>query len=152
VPQTAIDWSILIAYLQNISSSICIVTPETQIPNAFYQKLVQLGSKIPTLVVFTNQILVPFLPFDATFFPPARDIEVCMDQTNSILQSLLTSDILRAFVIKDAIRDLRPAGATIVVSSIEESKSSLYWYYTSESGHKEKRLIETVLQTLLKRF
>jgi len=155
IPQTPMEWSLILAFIQNINHpSLIILTPEVQVPTAFYQKINQLGPKLPTLVVFsllTTPTLTPLTMFDATFFPPSKELESATEQVQLILQSLVTTDILRMFVLKDAIRDLKVAGATLVVSTIEESKASLYWYYTSESNQQGKRLIETVIQTLLKR-
>jgi len=155
IPQTPMEWSLIIAFIQNIHHPcLVILTPEVQVPTAFYQKINQLGPKLPTLVVFsllTSPIITPLIIFDATFFPPSKELESATEQVELILQSLVTTDILRMFVLKDAIRDLKVAGATLVVSTIEESKASLYWYYTSESNQQGKRLLETVIQTLLKR-
>jgi len=153
-PQTPMEWSLILAFLQNTPTPSCIlITPEVQVPVAFYQK--SLHQTIPPTIVALSMIssptLTPLISFDATFFPSAKELEGFTEQTTLVLQSLLTPDILRTFVLKDAIRDLKSAGATIVVSSIEESKSSLYWYYTSESSTKGKQLIDIIIQTLLKR-
>ena len=99
---------------------------------------------------YVSGLVTPLTVFDATFFPPAKELENYIEQTNGLLKSLITNDILRTFVIKDAIRDLRAAGATLVVSSIEESKSSLYWYYVSE-GQIKNQLLDRVISTLLRR-
>jgi hypothetical protein len=150
VPQTPVDWSIIIAYIQNtVKPCIVCITPEVQTPLAFYQKSAPF---LPTIVSFTTiPIQQSPITFDAVFFPPARDIEPFSDTITVLLNTLLPQEILRSFVLKEAIRDLRTAGATLVVSSIEESKTSLYWYYTSESSGKERKLLDTVIQTLLKR-
>jgi len=154
IPQTPMDWSLILAFLQNTPTPSCIlITPEVQVPVAFYQKSQQHKTS-PTIIavsMISSASVTPLIAFDATFFPPAKELEGFIDQTTLILQSLLTADILRSFVLKDAIRDLKSAGATIVVSSIEESKSSLYWYYTSESHPKGTQLLDTVIQTILKR-
>jgi len=151
VPSTPLEWSLIIAYIQNTGKpSVVFITPEVAVPVAFYQKCVGLTTTI-TFSMISSASLSPLVNFDATFFPPAKDLENFVDQTNSILKSLITSDILRTFVLKDAIRDLRAAGATLVVSSIEESKSSLYWYYVSENHVKEKGLLDSVIMTVLRR-
>jgi hypothetical protein len=151
VPTTPIEWSLILAYIQNIAKpSIVFITPEVQVPAAFYQKSAGLTTSV-TFSFINSATLAPLVGFDATFFPSAHELENYVDQTNGILKSLVSGEIIRNFVLKDAIRDLRSAGATLVVSSIEESKSSLYWYYVSESHVKEKGLIDTVIQTLLRR-
>ena len=154
LPQTPMEWSLILAFIQNnLSPCLIIITPELQVPVAFYQKSAQLP-KPPCIIAFnilSSATVTPLTVFDATFFPPSKDLESYIDQVQSLLQSYLSSDFLRSFIIKDVIRDLKSAGATIVISSIEESKASLYWYYTSDSAPKSKRLIEEIVQTLLKR-
>ncbi len=155
VPQTGLEWSLLVTYVQNIPAPAFIVfAPEVQVPLAFYQKLSQLGQKTPTTIALQTlgqSSVQPLVTYDATFFPPAHPMEEYTEQTTGILQTLLSSETLRNFVLRDALRDLKGAGATLVVSSIEESTASIYWYYASEPQTPGKRLLETVLQTLLKR-
>jgi len=151
VPGSAIEWSLILAYIQNTAKpSVIFITPEVQVPVAFYQKCAGLATTI-TFSLIGSASVAPLVSFDATFFPRACDLENYVDQTNGIIKSLVSGEIMRGFVLKDAIRDLRAAGATLVVSSIEESKASLYWYYVSESHVKERGLIDTVVQTLLRR-
>jgi len=151
IPGSAIDWSLILAYIQNTAKpSIVFITPEVQVPVAFYQKCSGLATSV-TFSLIGGASMAPLVTFDATFFPNAHELEHYLDQTVGILKSLVSGEVMRNFVLKDAIRDLRAAGATLVVSSIEESKSSLYWYYVSESHVKEKGLIDTVIQTLLRR-
>lgn len=148
VPQTPVEWSIILAYLQNTASpSIVCISPEVQTPAAFYQKV---QTTTITFSLFSSANIMPLILFDATFFPPAKELENYIDQTNGILKSLVSNDIYRSFVLKDAIRDLKSAGATLVLSSIEESKVSLYWYYVSVGSIKEA-LLDSVVQTILRR-
>lgn len=155
IPQTGLEWSLLVTYIQNIPAPAFVVfTPEVQVPPAFYQKVSQLGQKAPTTIAFQTLGQTPVQPlvtYDATFFPPAQQMEEYTDNITTILHTLVSSETMRNFVLKDAIRDLKGAGATLVVSSIEESTATFYWYYASEHHTNEKRLFETVLQTLLKR-
>jgi hypothetical protein len=145
VPQTGIDWSLLITILQNFPPTLVVCAPEVQAPAAFYQKCN--GTTLICLRYLVS--ITPLVRFDATFFPPAQSCEE--EPTNALLQSLLTQETLRKLVLKDVLRDLKSAGATLVVSTIEESIPSLYWYYTSESAPSSRRLLDTVIQTLLKR-
>jgi hypothetical protein len=148
VPQTPVEWSIILAYLQNIASpSIVCISPEVQTPTAFYQKV---KTTTVTFSLFSSANIMPLIIFDATFFPPAKELENYVDQTNGILKCLLSNEMFRSFILKDAIRDLQSAGATLVLSSIEESKVSLYWYYISVGSIKES-LLDSVVQTILRR-
>ena len=147
IPQTPLEWSLIIAYLQNILNPILFITPEVQTPTAFYQKV---KSTSITFSDLSSASLTPLVVFDATFFPPAHQLDNYIEQTNTILKSLISGEVLRTFVLKDAIRDLKSAGATLVISSIEESKASLYWYYVSESPIKHQ-LLDKVITTLLRR-
>jgi hypothetical protein len=156
LPTTGTDWSLVLTFLLNQPPpSLVICTPEVKVPPAVFQKCVQAGLKAPTIVCL--QILslpLPQVPvsFDATFFPPAKVVEdSLMDAMQASLQSLVSSDRLGNFSVKDALKDLRGAGATLVVSSIEESEPSLYWYYASEQKTKGKDLLASVVQTLLAR-
>jgi hypothetical protein len=132
--------------------SLAVATPGTAIPQALFQKCAQQGAKAPTIVVL--QTLGQPLPitFDAVFFPPAKSIdESLLEATQLALQKLLSSETLRNFSAKDALKDLRGAGATLVVSSIEEVEPSLYWYYASEPTTRGNDLLASVVQTLLTR-
>lgn len=156
MPTTPTDWSLALTILLNQPTpSLAVATPGTAIPQALFQKCAQQGAKAPTIVVF--QTLTTPLPqspitFDAVFFPPAKAVdEGLLEATQLALQKLLSSDVLRTFSAKDALRDLRGAGATLVVSSIEEAESSLYWYYASEPTTRGNDLLASVVQTLLTR-
>lgn len=154
LPQTQTDWSIVLAILTNSPSpSLVVSTPEIRIPAVLFQKIATLGLKSPTIVCFQT-LSLPFQPgpitFDAYFFPPFDDS--LMEATQAALLQLLPSEKIHSFSLKDAIKDLRGAGATIVTSRIEEAESSLYWYYaTAEPRRKGKDLLATVVQTLLAR-
>lgn len=148
VPQSPVEWSLILAYLQNTAKpAILILTPEVQPPLAFYQK--SAGTTLVTFMLISQVTATTQVSFDATFLPPAKDLDN-VDQINILLQRLVAQENLHNFSLKDAVRDLKSAGATLVISSIEESKASLYWYYVSEMSQKN-RLLDTVIQTLLKR-
>jgi hypothetical protein len=120
-----------------------------------FQKAAQAGVKAPTIICLqTLAVPMPQAPitFDASFFPPAKAVEdTLIDAIETVLPTLVSSDQMRNFVVKDALRDLRSAGATIVVSSIDDGQATLYWYYASEYKSKGKDLLATVVQTLLSR-
>jgi len=156
VVQNGVEWSLVLSYIQNTTGpALCVLTPELQPPPAFFQKAAHLGPKTPTLVCFsylTGATHQPLVAYDAIFFPDARQIENALEQTQAILSGLIPNETLKTFHLRDAIRDLQSAGATLVISSIEESKPSLYWYYTSETQQtQQRRLLETVVHTLIKR-
>lgn len=157
LPQTQTDWSIVLAILTNSPQPTLVVgTPEIRIPAVLFQKTSTLGLKAPTIVCFQT-LTLPFqsgpITFDAYFFPPSQTIDDgLMEATQAALLQLLPSEKIRNFVLKDALRDLRGAGATLVTSRIEEAEPSLYWYYaTAELRRKGKDLLASVVQTLLAR-
>ena len=154
LPTSSSDWSIVLAVVMN-QPQPCIVflTPEVSAPTAFFQKLQQAGAKAPTLVWFQhlNKPVTP-ITFDATFFPPfSLSNDTQLETTQLILKQIVSSDTLRNFVLKDAIRDLQGAGATLVVSIIEDSIPTLYWYYASLQRSEKKNLLASIVQTLLAR-
>jgi hypothetical protein len=156
VPQTQLDWSLILTVLLNQPPpTLVIATPETRIPPQIFQRCAQMGSKGPTFICLQGLSLpLPQSPttFDATFFPPAKDVEdVLMDAMQTALLSVLSAHKLGDFTVKDALKDLRGAGATLVVSSIEETEPTLYWYYASEQKARGKDLLTSVVQTLLHR-
>jgi len=156
VPATGADWSLVLAVtLNQPAPCLLVLTPEVKAPQAVFQKFQQQGVKSPSIVWFQNLVLpVPPSPvsFDATFFPPSSTMEdQALESTQAVLQQLLSSETLRTFVLKDAIRDLRGAGATLVVSGIEEQFPTLYWYYAAKHKTEEKPLLSSIVQTLLLR-
>ena len=155
-PSTGTDWSICLSLVLNQPyPCIVCITPEVKVPAAFFQKCKQANKKAPTIVCF--QVLKAPVPhtsisFDATFFPPSTVLEEsCQEATSTILQQTLHSDIFRQFNLKDAVRDLKGAGATLIVSSIEDSIPTLYWYYAVPQKSEGKSLLASVVQTLLLR-
>jgi hypothetical protein len=156
VPQTQMDWSLVLTLCMNQPShSLIVSTPETRIPVQIFQRCAQMGAKAPTFVCLQSLSLpLPQAPisFDATFFPPAKDVEdALMEAMQTALKSVISDHKLGDFTVKDALKDLRGAGATLVVSSIEETESTLYWYYASEQKARGKDLLTSVVQTLLHR-
>jgi hypothetical protein len=153
---TAADWSLaLTVCINQPAPALVIMTPELKPPPAFFTKCQTLGLKGPTIVHF--QILTLPVPptaitFDATFFPPSKSFDdTTLEATQIILQQTLSSNVLRNFDLKDAIRDLRGAGATIVVSCIGEQEAVLEWVYATEAKAKQKDIVSAILQTMLLR-
>jgi hypothetical protein len=156
MPQTPTDWSLVLTMLMNQPPpSLVLTTPETRVPPQIFQKCATMGLKAPTIVclqTLTLPLQPPPVTFDATFFPPAKAVEdALMDAMQAALQNLISSDKLGSFNVKDALKDLRGAGATLVVSAIDDPEQSLYWYYASEPKTKGKDLFASVVQTLLSR-
>ena len=156
VPQTQLDWSLVLTLLMNQPQpTLVIATPETRIPVQIFQRCAQMGVKAPTFICLQS-LSLPLPPvsisFDATFFPPAKDVEdVLMEAMQAALKSVISDHKLGDFIVKDALKDLRGAGATLVVSSIEETEPTLYWYYASEQKTRGKDLLTSVIQTVLHR-
>ena len=156
VPVLQSDWSLaLTVCLNQPGPALVILTPELKAPQAFFLKCQQAAQKAPTLVHFQT-LGIPLPPititYDATFFPPSKSMdENLMEATQLCLQSLMSGNSLREFVLKDAIRDLKSAGATLVVSSIGDPEPTLYWYYATESQTKSRDTLSSVIQTLLLR-
>lgn len=156
MPTVPTDWSLVLTVLLNQPPPCLVIcAPEVKVPPAVFQKTAQAGVKAPTIILLqVLQVPLPQAPitFDATFFPPARAVEESLiEAIQTVLPQLISSDQLRGFGVKDALKDLRSAGATIVVSSIEEPQPSIYWYYASETRTKGKDLMASILQTLLSR-
>jgi hypothetical protein len=155
-PTVAIDWSLILTFLvHQPQHSLVVCTPEVKVPPVLFQKLLPLGLKAPTIVCFQTLALplsqVPVV-FDATFFPPAKAVDhTLMEAMQAALANLISADKLGTFGIRDALKDLRGAGATLAVSTIEETEPTLYWYYGSETKSEGKSLLASVLQTLMSR-
>ncbi len=156
LPTTPTDWSLVLTVLLNQPPPCLVIcTPEVQIPQAVFQKCAAAGQKAPTIIWFQTlqlPLTKPSITYDATFFPPAKDVdENMMEAIQYVLPQLISSDMMRNFSVKDALKDLKGAGATIVVSSIQEQFPSLYWYYASESTKRQSDLLTCVIQTILSR-
>ncbi len=156
LPTTPTDWSVALTVLLNQPPpALVLVTPGCVIPPQVFQKAAQAGAKAPTFIVLQTLSLPlqmqPIL-FDATFYPPSKAVDdTLVDAIQASLQKIVSVEILRTFDIKDALKDLRGAGATLAVSSIGEQEPNLYWYYASEPTTKGKDVLTSVVQTLLMR-
>lgn len=156
LPTTPTEWSLIVTFIVNLPSpSLVVCTPEVRAPQGFFAKCAQVPQKAPTIVCFqTLSLPLPqaAVSFHATFFPPAKAVEdTLMDAMQESLKKLVSSDKLGDFTVKDALKDLRGAGATLAVSSIEEPEPSLYWYYATELKVKGRDTMSSVIQTLLAR-
>lgn len=156
VPSSPADWSLaLTVILHQPAPTIVILTPECRAPPAFFHKLQQAGAKAPLVVQFAFLTVPPPAPqisFDATFFPPARKLEdAAVEATQVVFHQLLSAHALQQFILKDAIRDLKAAGASFVISSIGDPEATIYWYYATEQKSKANDVLSATLQTLLLR-
>ena len=157
IPQTAADWSLALTVIINIQApALVIITPDCKVPPAFFQRCVQIPPpKAPTLILFqtlSNPPPAAPVTMDATFFPPSKVLEdTTLESMQTVLHQLCSSDTLHNFVLRDALRDLRGAGATLVVSHIGEEKPSIYWYYATEAHGKGHSVLSAVIQTMLLR-
>jgi hypothetical protein len=156
LPTTPTEWSLIVTLILNLPSPCFVVcTPEVKAPQGFFTKCAQIPQKAPTIICFqTLSLPLPqaSVSFHATFFPPAKAVEdTLMDAMQEALKKLVSADKLGDFTVKDALKDLRGAGATLAVSSIEDPEPSLYWYYATESKFKGRDSMSSVIQTLLSR-
>jgi hypothetical protein len=148
VPQSSTDWSLALTYLQHQPQAYVILTPEVLPPPAFFVKARQVLPKI-SLIHFQTFQQEGFKPlsllqgYDDTFFPKIEDHN--SEFVQGILQQTLSKDTLKNLVLKDILRDLRSAGASLVTS-----RSSLFWYYMSEHKKPNSHL-ETIIRTFLLR-
>lgn len=156
LPSSPTDWSLALTLIINQPTPTLIVcTPEVRVPLPFFHKCSALGHKAPTIVCLQN--LVTPLPtatvsFDATFFPPTKAVDdTLIEAMQGALQSLISSDKVGNFSMRDALKDLRGAGATLVISAIEDPDPSLYWYYATEQKGRGKDILSSVVYTLLNR-
>jgi hypothetical protein len=134
---------------------LAFVTPECRPPAVFLTRSLQ-GSKGNITIVCLQTLALPLpqapITFDATFYPPAKAVEdTLMEAMQQSLQQLVSLGKIGSFTVKDALKDLRGAGATLAVSSIEERESTLYWYYATEAKVKGRDLLSSVVYTLLNR-
>lgn len=57
--------------------------------------------------------------------PPFTQEDSQLEAVQALLAQSLSVEVLRNFVLKDACRDLRSAGATLVISSIDDATPNL---------------------------
>lgn len=147
IPQASTDWSLILTYLQHQPQSYVILVPEVLPPAAFFTKAKQVLSKATLihLQTFQQESFKPLpIAYDDTFFPKIQ--EQNLEFVQGILQQTLAKETLKNLVLKDVLRDLRSAGASLVVSR----QGGLYWYYMSEHK-KPNSVLGTILRTFLQR-
>jgi hypothetical protein len=152
-PSTSADWSLILTIITHQQAPVLVVaTPELKIPPIIYQKCSQQGAKAPLIVQLATLSLpatAAAITFDATFFPPSKLLEdSVLEATQASLAQTISSNAMQGFVLKDAIRDLKGAGASIVVSCIGEAEPCLYWYYATEQKNSSNDIITSVIRTL----
>jgi hypothetical protein len=152
-PANPADWSIILTIILHQQAPVLVVaTPEVRIPPVIYQKCSQQGAKAPLIVQLSGLSLpaaAPVVMFDATFFPPSKLLEdSVLEATQASLAQIISGNALQGFVLKDAVRDLKGAGASIVVSCIGEAEPCLYWYYATEQKNTSNDIITSVIRTL----
>jgi hypothetical protein len=152
-PSNSADWSIILTIITHQQAPVLVVaSPELKIPSIIYQKSSQLGAKAPLIVQLAHLTLpaiAPGITFDATFFPPSKLLEdSILEATQTSLHQIISANAMQGFVLRDAIRDLKGAGASIVVSCIGEPEPCLYWYYATEQKNTGNDIITSVIRTL----
>jgi hypothetical protein len=124
-----------------------VFAPEVLPPTAFFTKAKQVLPKVTLIHVqtFQQESFKPLsITYDDTFFPKIQ--EQNLEFVQGILQQTLAKETLKNLVLKDVLRDLRAAGASLVVTR----QNSLYWYYMSEHK-KPNNVLGAILRTFLQR-
>jgi len=151
------DWSLaLTQILYQPNPCLVCTAPEVNVPPVVIQKITNTRHDIrPSLVQFKNLTFdASILTADAVVFPKvSTDTEV--DIVYNFIQHTSTEHAKQTKqVIKDILRDTRSAGAGLIISSIGEDhgRSSLYWYYATQTNksHKVKNL-SYIINTILSR-
>lgn len=152
-PSSPQDWGLLLSILQNQPKhTLVIFSPEVQIPYAFVQKT----NRTLTYIHFSYlayQPLPPSIQYDATFFPFIASLEdPSIEIIQSLLPRLLPPDLLKLFVLKDALKDMKGSGASFVISKIDEPhhRPALCWYYATKQQKTTPHILQ-ILETLLLR-
>lgn len=150
MPSAPTDWSLLLAFLQHYPQALVVAATDCQIPAAFFQKCRQLKSQ-PTIVCFQTlkedsykPLATAYIAYDDTFFPQIK--EETLESAQYLLQQIVQADTFKQLSLKETIRDLKGAGASLVASR----SGGLYWYYMSERTPPQT-LINSVVQTLIQR-
>jgi hypothetical protein len=146
-PQASTDWSLVLTYLQHQPQCYVVFAPEVLPPAAFFAKAKQVLPKVTLihLQTFQQESFKPLpIIYDDTFFPKIQ--EQNLDFVQGILQQTLAKETLKNLVLKDVLRDLRSAGASLVVMR----QGALYWYYMSEHK-KPNSVLGAILRTFLQR-
>ncbi len=152
LPQSSTDWSLILTWLQHQPrTTLVIVCPEVQIPPAFVEKSRQ-GPR-PTVIHFQRlagppPLTPPHTDVDAVFFPPLS--EDSLDITQQCLQHYVP-DVLKTLVLKEVVRDLKGAGASLaVLLDRQDRRGFLEWYYVTKTVPKPNPLLG-IVQALLSR-
>jgi hypothetical protein len=132
-PQSSQDWSIVLTIIQNQGAPFLVCsTPDLQIPQAFFQRLSQKSNPHMTFIMYAALGTLP--QADTYFFPcispvDTHDIEL-LDKT---IKKLIGN---APFQLKEALKDIYGAQAGLVVSRVDLSHYSVFWYYAS-GGQKK---------------
>jgi hypothetical protein len=135
-----------LTYLQHQPQSYVVFTPEVLPPAAFFAKAKQVLPKVTLIHVqtFQQESFKPLpIIYDDTFFPKIQ--EQNLEFVQGVLQQTLAKETLKNLVLKDILRDLRSAGASLVTS-----RQGLYWYYMSEHK-KPNSVLGAIVRTFLQR-
>ena len=152
--QSPQDWSLLltlILYQQAPEHTLVVFSPSAKPPTTFFQKIPKAKHGLFVCLEYLQNTQFQ-ITFDAVFFPGSQYIDdSSIDTMQNIIKQLLPPEVTRELTLRESIRDLRSAGAGLVISSIESVRRiyTLYWYYASES--KQDSLINQIITTLAKR-
>ena len=146
MPTISSDWSLTLTVILNQPQpALVIITPEVKVPAVFYQKAI--SPKQPTFIHIqdlTYPLPTALIQYDATVFPPLKNDDSLLETIQSLVTHSCSSETLRSFVLKDVVRDLKGAGATLVISSIDENSPQLYWIYAPDQHRKTNPLSQLI--------
>jgi hypothetical protein len=171
VPESSTDWSLLLSILQHLKGPQLIVAcPKLQVPQAFWQKCLTLGSgKVPTCVSLkhisdsTGNLLA-----HSIFFPK---LDLITDTQFIKIPSILPQGVQQSIQnldLRSIYRELRGSGASLCLSMIDQrlgTQGSVQlvgsmptynatWFYPEINGALRLHLsdLRSILRTVTERL
>lgn len=149
---TSQDWSLAMTHMMyQPKPCLVIAAPELLIPPQVYQRLQNIT--IIQLAFLKPSLNRAHFTADCVLLP-----QLNTDQETQIVQTILqnTGQQVQQQALKNIIRDTKTAGASFLVSSIDEpnGRQCMYWYYATQATKSPKlkiilNLIEAVLQRVI---
>jgi hypothetical protein len=131
------DWSVILAILQNQTVPFLVCsTPDLRIPPVFFQKLAQKPNPRMTFIAYTvlGTKDAAAIPAHTHFFPSISPLDsLQIEQLDGVIKTYTGAS---PFNIKEALKDIYSAQAGLVVSRLESTHYSVYWYYAAGGAKK----------------
>jgi hypothetical protein len=147
IPESSTDWSLLLSILQHLKGpQLVVASPKIQVPQAFWQKCISLGSgKAPTCVSlkYISDSSGSLMPH-SIFFPK---LDLITDTQFIKIPSMFHIAIqqsIKDLDLRSIYRELRGSGASLCLS-LSESRSSVP--YTNQVGTQQSGGVPTYLAT-----